>query len=405
VGGCAWQARRTSAKVVVIGGGYGGAAAAKYVRLLSNQAIEVVLIERNPQFISAPLSNLVIGGVLTLAELTLPYDGLRRRHGVDVVVDAVTGIDTAKKTVVLAGGASIRYDKLLLSPGIEPVTEAIAGLAQAQAGGAVLAGWSAGAETLGLRAQLAAMPDGGVFAITIPEAPYRCPPAPYERASLVAAFLRRHKPKSKVLVLDANPDVIAMKSLFKAAWAELYGGLLEYRNHDKAVAVDPAGRTLRFEVDDDVRADVLNVLPPVRAGALARAAGLAAIDGRWCEVNFLTFESALAKDVHIIGDAIQAATMPKSGHAANGQAKVAAAAIVAELQGREPNPRPMLTNACYSFVSVAEAIHSTMVYEYAAAAAELRPVAGAGGTSPARSALEGAYAMAWARNIWADMLS
>jgi NADPH-dependent 2,4-dienoyl-CoA reductase/sulfur reductase-like enzyme len=406
VAACLGQRTRPSAaKVVVVGGGYGGATAAKYLRLFSNDAIEVILIEPAPQFISAPLSNLVVGGYLQLADLTVSYEGLRRRHGVTLVHDRVTSIDAVGKSVSLGAGGSIRYDKLVLAPGIDPMFDAIEGLEHAHAQGRILPAWSAGRETTALHAQLAAMPDGGVFAIAIPEAPYRCPPGPYERASLAAAFLMQHKPKSKVLVLDANQDVVAMTGLFKAAWQELYGNILEYRNHCKAISVDGAAGVVRFEVADDVTADVLNVMPPVRAGALALQTGLANVNARWCEVDFLSFESKVAKEIHILGDAIQAAPqMPKSGHMANGHAKVAAAAIVAELQGWQLDPAPMLTNTCYSYVSGQEVIHSAAVYDYRAEQSTFRPVAGAGGVSPRRSEQEAKFARAWAQNIWADML-
>jgi hypothetical protein len=284
--------------------------------------------------------------------------------------------------------------------------DAIPGLAAASAAGSVLQAWSAGPETVALHRQLLAMRDGGVFAITIPEAPYRCPPGPYERASVVAAFLKQHKPRSKVLVLDANQDVVALAPLFKQAWADLYGGLLEYRNHYAAVAVDGATRTVRFEVQEDVQADVLNVLPPVRAGTLAIRAGLANSNARWCQVDFLTFASTVSRDVHVLGDSIQAAPMmPKSGHMANSHAKVAAAAIVAELQGLEVDPKPAMTNTCYSYVNATEAFHSTTVYDYDVEGRIFKPVAGASGISASRSSLEGGYALAWAHNIWADMLA
>jgi NADPH-dependent 2,4-dienoyl-CoA reductase/sulfur reductase-like enzyme len=399
------RTRPSAAKVVVVGGGYGGTAAAKYLRLLSNHTIDVVLIEPAPQFISAPLSNLVVGGILQLADLTVSYEALRRRHGVTLIHDRVSRIDPVGKFVSLGAGGSIRYDKLVLSPGIDPMFDAIEGLQNAHAQGRILQGWTAGRETTALHAQLAAMRDGGVFAIAIPEAPYRCPPGPYERASLVAAFLLQHKPKSKVLVLDANQDVVAMNGLFKSAWQDLYGDILEYRNHCKAISVDGAAGTVRFEVADDVTADVLNVLPPVRAGALALQSGLANVNARWCEIDFLSFESKVAKDIHILGDSIQAAPqMPKSGHMANGHAKVAAAAIVAELQGWPPDPAPMLTNTCYSFVSGEEVIHSAAVYDYRPEQSTFKPVAGAGGVSPRPSAQEAKFAKAWAQNIWADML-
>jgi NADPH-dependent 2,4-dienoyl-CoA reductase/sulfur reductase-like enzyme len=404
--GCAaLRPRPSAARVVVVGGGYGGATAAKYVRLLSGDTIEVILIEPNPRFVSAPLSNLVVVGALELADLTTSYDALRRRHGITLVQDTVSGLDPDRKQVRLGTGSSLRYDKLVLSPGVELELDAIEGLAAAQARGAILPAWTAGSQTVGLHRQLASISDGGVLAIAIPEAPYRCPPAPYERASLAAEYFRRYKPRSKVLVLDANQDVIAMAPLFKRAWADRYDGVLEYRNHCRAIAVDAATRTVRFEVADDVQAEVLNVLPPMRAAAITTQSGLANVNGRWCGVDFLTFESRMARDIHILGDSIQGAPkMPKSGHMANGHAKVAAAAIVAELEGREPNPRPMLTNTCYSFVGAAEVIHSVSVYGYVPGEKTFEPIDGAAAASKEASALEARYARAWASNIWADML-
>ena len=406
LGGCASTAAPpSSARVVVIGGGFGGATAARYVRLLSDNTIAVVLIEPNRSFVSCPMSNLVVGGQRQLADITSSYDALRGQHGVTVVHDTVSAIDPAKKTVKLAGGPEIRYDKLVLSPGIDLMFDSIQGLKQAQADGQILQAWKAGAETLALRDQLQAMRDGGVFAITVPEAPYRCPPGPYERASLVAAYLKANKPRSKVLILDANPDVTSKGPLFKKAWAELYPGMVEYRAQQKVVAVDGKTLTLRFDLQDDLKADVLNVLPPMRAGALAVQTGLANANGRWCQVDYKTFESTAAKDIHVLGDSILVAPfMPKSAHMANNHAKVAAAAIVAELQSLEVNSRPMLTNTCYSFVSASEVIHVASVHEYVAAEKTFKTVAGSGGVSAVRSELEAVYAAAWARNIWADSL-
>jgi NADPH-dependent 2,4-dienoyl-CoA reductase/sulfur reductase-like enzyme len=406
-GGCASTGGGvpSSAKVVVVGGGYGGATAAKYVRLFSDRSLDVVLVEPNRSFVSCPISNLVVGGVRQIEDVTSPYEGLRK-HGVTLVHDTVAAIDVAGKKVKLANGPEIRYDKLVLSPGVDLMFDGVQGLQQAHADGAVLQAWKAGPETVALHRQIAAMPDGGVYAITIPEAPYRCPPGPYERASVVASYLKQHKPKSKVLILDANPDVTSKGPLFKKAWTELYGTMVEYRAQHKTTAVDTKARTIKFEVHDDVKADVMNVLPPMRAGALAVQTGLANANGRWCMVNYQTFESTAAKDIHVIGDAIQIApAMPKSGHMANSHAKVAAAAIVAELKGWEVNARPMLTNTCYSFVSSTEVIHVASVHEYVAAEKTFKTVPNSGGVSAARSALEADYAMSWARNIWSDMLA
>ncbi|MEP6792051.1 MAG: FCSD flavin-binding domain-containing protein, partial [Ramlibacter sp.] len=278
--------------------------------------------------------------------------------------------------------------------------------AAAHASGIALHAWKAGAETVALRRQLEAMPDGGVFAISIPEVPYRCPPGPYERACQVAWYFRNAKPRSKVLILDANPDVASKGALFRKVWAEHYPGMVEYRGQHKTTGVDAATRTLRFEVQDDVKASVLNVIPPQRAGAVAYNAGLANQGSkRWVGVKFQTFESLVAKDVHVVGDAIQIASgMPKSGHMANSHGKVAAAAIVAQLSGWDANPAPMLSNTCYSFVDDRSVIHVASVHEYTAAEKTFRVVPGSGGLSDVASEVEGAYAMNWARNIWMDSL-
>ena len=393
------------AQVVVVGGGYAGATAAKYIRLLSDYRIDVMMIEPDRSFVSCPISNLVLSGDRSLAEITSPYAGLSARHGVRVVHDRVGAVDAGKRQLRLDSGGTVGYDKLVLAPGIDMVWDSVEGLQAAQAAGQILQAWKAGPETVALRQQLQAMRDGGTFAIAIPEAPYRCPPGPYERASVVASYFKRHKPKSKVLILDANPDVTSKGPLFKKAWAELYPGMVEYRAQHKAVAVSGADRSVRFEVQDEVKADVLNVLPAMRAGQLAVQTGLANANGRWCHVNFLNFESTVAPGIHVLGNAIQvAAGMPKSGHMANSHAKVCAAAIVADLQGIEINPQPMLTNVCMSYVDEAQVVHVASVHEYVAAQKTFRTVAGSGGVSDQRSVLEGTYARAWARNIWADML-
>jgi sulfide dehydrogenase [flavocytochrome c] flavoprotein subunit len=396
----------SKARVLVVGGGYGGATAAKYLRLLSDQKLDVVLVEPGDAFVSCPVSNLVIGGHRTIADVTTRYDALERRHGVRIVKDMVASIDPARKVAVLASGPTIAYDKLVLSPGVELMFDGVQGLRAAQAEGRILQAWKAGPETVALRRQLEAMPDGGTYAITVPEAPYRCPPGPYERACQVASYFKAAKPRSKVLILDANPDVTSKGPLFKKVWAEQYPGMVEFRGQHKAVAVDARTNTVKFEVQDDVKADVLNVLPPMRAGAIAVATGLANANARWCQVNYLSFESTVAKDIHVLGDSIQIAPgMPKSGHMANSHAKVAAAAIVAQLAGWDVNPAPMLTNTCYSFVDGRNVIHVASVHEYVAAEKTFKTVAGSGGVSAAPTELEGNYAWNWARTIWADALA
>lgn len=404
--GCATSRMPAKAQVVVVGGGYGGATAAKYLRMWSDYRLQVVLVEPNDAFVSCPVSNLVLGGHKTMADITTPYDNLRKRHGVTLVKDRAERIDPAKKTVTLASGATIAYDKLVLSPGIDLMFDGIQGLKAAHDEGRILQAWKAGPETAALRRQLEAMPDGGVYALTIPEAPYRCPPGPYERACQVASYFKAAKPRSKVLVLDANQDVTSKGPLFKKVWAEQYGGIVEYRPQHKAVAVDAKAGVIKFDVQDEVKADVLNVLPPMRAGLIAVQTGLANANARWCNVDYLTFQSTAAKDIHVLGDSIQIAPgMPKSGHMANSHAKVAAAAIVAELAGWPVNPAPMLTNTCYSFVDGKNVIHVASVHEYVAAEKTFKTVAGSGGVSTGPSEMEGVYGWNWAQNIWADMLA
>jgi sulfide dehydrogenase [flavocytochrome c] flavoprotein chain len=404
VSGCATTA--SGPRVVVVGGGFGGATAAKYTRMWSDYGINVTLVEPNAAFVSCPLSNLVVGGSKTMADITSPYDNLSRRHGVTVVRDLVTSIDADKRLVKLAGGTELPYDRLILSPGVDFMWDALPGMVKPGAQDTVLHGWKAGPQTMALRRQLEAMPDGGVYALSIPLAPYRCPPGPYERACQVASYFKAAKPRSKVLILDANDDVTSKGPLFKKAWADRYAGIVEYRPKHTVVDVDAATNTLKFEFNDDVKASVLNVLPPMRAGEIAVKSGLATANKRWCEVDFLTFESKAAKNIHVLGDSIQiAALMPKSGHMANQHGKTCAAAVVALLTGQVPNQAPIYNNTCYSFVSPDEVVHVSSVHRYDAEKKTMLTVAGAGGVSGAASALEGAYAFGWAQNIWADSLA
>jgi len=399
------RANLQKAEILVIGGGYGGATAAKYLRLFSNNTAKVTLIEPNASFVSCPLSNLVIGGSRKLAELTSPYDNLSKRHGIKIIQDSVASIDPDKKTVKLASGKTLPYDKVIVSPGVTLMMNSIEGLIQANQAGITLQAWKAGAETVALHKQLASMRDGGTFAISIPEAPYRCPPGPYERACQVASYFKQNKPKSKVLILDANQDVTSKGALFKKVWAEQYTGMIEYLPKHNVTAVDAKTKTIKFEIQDDLKADVLNLLPAMSAGDIAVKTGLANSNGRWVNVNFINFESTAQKDIHVLGDSIQVAfAMPKSGHMANQHAKVAAAAIVAELSGWEMNPAPVLTNTCYSFVNAKEVVHVASVHQYITAEKTFKPVPGSGGVSPGPTTLEGVYAWGWAHNIWADTL-
>ena len=387
-------------RVVVVGGGFGGATAARYLRMWAN--VDVTLVERNANFVSCPISNVVLGGHRQMADITRGYDGLKAL-GVKVVQGDVTAIDAAGKKVRLAGGTELSYDRLILSPGVDFITEGTPGLQAALDSGRVLHSWKAGPQTVALRKQLEAMPDGGVFAMSIPKVPYRCPPGPYERACMVASYLKQHKPKSKVLVLDANPEIQSKKALFEKAFKDHYSGILEYRANNELKEV--VGSTAKLEFDD-VKADVLNVIPPQRAGDIARSAGLLNMNNRWAGVNWLTMESTAAPGVHVLGDAtFSAPAMPKSGHMANQHAKVAAAAIIELLQGRQVNATPVVMNTCYSFVTAKDVVHVASVHQYDAADKTFKTVPGSGGVSAGANQIEGRYALSWADNIWADMLA
>jgi sulfite dehydrogenase len=388
-------------RVVVVGGGYGGSTAARYLKMWGGN-IDVTLVERDPNFISCPISNLVLGGYKQIADISRGYGGLSAM-GVKVVQGTVTAVDPAAKKVRLANGSELPYDRLVLSPGIDFMTDQVPGLQAALDSGRIQHSWKAGPQTVALRKQLEDMPDGGVYALSIPVAPYRCPPGPYERACMVASYFKQAKPKSKVLILDGNPDITSKKGLFMKAWDTHYKGMIEYRPN--AVLKEVAGNTAKLEFED-VKADVLNVVPPQRAGDLARNAGLLNMNNRWAGVDWLTMESTAVPGIHVLGDStFSAPAMPKSGHMANQQAKVAAAAIINLLRGEAVNSTPVVMNTCYSFVDAKNVVHVASIHQYDAATKLVQPVKGAGGVSAARNELEGKAAMGWAKNIWADMLA
>ena len=388
-------------RVVVVGAGFGGSTAARYLKLWGGN-IDVTLVERSAAFVSCPISNLVLGGHKQMADITRSFDGLRAL-GVKLVQGEVTAVDAAAKKLRLSGGVELAYDRLILSPGVDFMLDGTPGLAAALDSGRVLHGWKAGPQTLALRRQLEAMPDGGVFAMSIPKVPYRCPPGPYERACMVASYFKQHKPRSKVLVLDANPEIQSKKALFEKAYKDHYSGIVEYRANNELKAVD--GLTAKLEFDD-VKADVLNIIPPQRASDIARNAGLLNMNNRWVGVNWLTMESTVAPGVHVLGDAtFSAPAMPKSGHMANQHAKVAAAAIIELLQGNAVNSAPVVMNTCYSFVTAQDVVHVASVHQYDAVDKTFKTVPGSGGVSAAASQLEGRYALSWADNIWDDMLA
>ncbi len=402
--GCA-GGTKASGHVVVVGGGYGGATIAKYLRMWSEGSVQVTLIERNANFVSCPISNLVIAGQKSMEDITVSYDNLKSKWGVRVIQDEVVAVDANKRSISLKAGGNMSYDRLVLSPGVDFMFDQIPALTSADAQGKILHAWKAGPQTVALRKQLEAMKDGGTFAISIPKAPYRCPPGPYERACLVASYFKQHKPKSKVVILDANEDVQSKKPLFTKAWADLYKGMIEYRNNSEVKDVEVGTNTAVLEFDK-FKADVLNVIPPHGAGSIASKAGLKMINNRWVDINWLSMESTNTPGIHVLGDAVfPAPTMPKSGHMANQHGKLAAAAILNMLAGQEPNPTPVVMNTCYSFVDAKNAIHVSSIHQYDPATKVVQPVKGAGGVSVARNELEGKVALGWAKNIWADMLA
>lgn len=401
------RARAATAKlrIVVVGGGYGGATAARYARLWGGDAVDVTLVERDSAFVSCPLSNLVLGGSRSLEEISVSYRALGQR-GVNIVGDVATAIDTDRRRVRLARGDDVPFDRLILCPGIDFFFDRINGLDTEDARSTFLHAWRAGPQTVALRRQLEAMPDGGVFAISIPRAPFRCPPAPYERACQVAWYFKRAKPRSKVLILDANEDVQSKKALFTRAWNEDYKGIVEYRPDCVLTDIDIRTKVAKFETSDDVKADVLNVIPPHGAASIARSAGVITANDQWCEIDFLTFESIKVPNIHVLGDAIQVAPlMPKSGHMANQHGKVAAAAVLSLLTDRPVNATPIVNNTCYSFINDREAVHITSVHQYDASQKTFLQAPGSLGLSSAKSAAEGDNGFAWAKSIWADMLS
>ncbi len=398
-------AAKKSAQVVVIGGGFAGATCAKYLKA-ADPSITVTLIEPEKKYVTGPLSNHVVAGVRKIENISIGYDGLRKR-GVQVLHDWATAIDPGKRRVALKSGKSLAYDKLVVAPGIELKWGAIKHYTDVAAV-AMPHAWKAGSQTLRLRDQLAKMRNGGTFIITAPQNPYRCPPGPYERASLVAHYFKRNKPKSKILILDAK-DAFSKQALFLDAWKQLYGNMIEWIPSSKGGIVT-AVNTSRMQLDTETgvkyRGDVINIVPPQTAGSIARMARLTDDKG-WCPVNPLTFESKKFKNIFVIGDSAVAGALPKSAFAANSEAKIAANAIVAELQGQAPAEASYI-NTCYSLVAPDYGISIAGVYRVTAEG--ISEIPGAGGESPKDAdahfrADEAKYALGWYASIVADIWS
>lgn len=406
--GCGKNGRsgsRGKARIVIIGGGPGGATCAKYLKRF-DAGLDVTLIEPSASYTTCFGSNWVLGGLGEMDDIVQTYDALKTAYGVTIVQDSATAVDPAARTVTLAGGDTLSYDRLVVSPGIDFRWETIEGL-DASTTSTIPHAWKAGEQTRILRSQLEAMDDGGVFVMCAPGNPFRCPPGPYERASLVAHYLKQHKPRSKVLILDAK-DKFSKQGLFQDGWKALYGDMIEWVPGSQGGMVDRVDVNTRTAYSDGglnaFKADVLNFIPRQKAGAIAHAAGLTNDEG-WCPVNQETFESTIHPGIHVIGDASIAGAMPKSGHSANSQGKIAAAAIVLGLQ-EQPMITPSHVNTCYSLVGPDYGISVAAVYHYTDGG--IKGVQGAGGVSPADAGpqfrqQEADYARGWYASITQDI--
>ncbi len=396
------RAQPAGPRVVVVGGGFAGTTCARALRAI-DPAILVTLVEPTPTFTACPFSNAVIAGLRELSAQQFTYERVAA-DGVAIRPTSATGVDPAARSVTLADGGRLPYDRLVMAPGIDIRWGALPGYDEAAAATMPHA-WQAGEQTLLLRRQLEAMPDGGLVVLSAPANPFRCPPGPYERASLIAHYLKTRKPRSKLILLDAK-DAFSKQRLFQQGWADLYPGLLEWVPLSKGGAVTSVEAATRTLVTDFGRhkADVANVIPPQRAGRIAAAAGVADRSG-WCPIDPVTFESTLQPRVHVIGDAAIAGAMPKSAFAANSQAKTCAAAVARLLTGAAP-AAPKLINTCYSLLAPDYGISVAGVYQ--PAGGQLAEVPGSGGVSPAGASrdtrvTEAVLAEAWFRTITAEV--
>jgi len=370
-----------SGRVVVIGGGMAGATVAKYLRLWGGTGVSVTLVERETAYTSNILSNLVLTGQRSLTSLQFGYTNLASRYGVRLVKGEVTSIDPVGHSVSLAGGSKLPYDRLIVAPGIG--FDTIPGLETAAAQAKVPHAWQAGPQTTQLRNLLLGMKPGGVFALTIPAKPYRCPPGPYERACVIADWLKKNRAGSKVIVLDANPGITAEPLAFTNAFNVVHKGVIEYHPGVTINSIDASAMSLNTSLGN-LKANVINAIPAHKAGRVVIDNGLANAGGRWAAVDALTYQSTAAPGVHVIGDS-SATTQPKAGHIANQEAKICADAIVRLLSGRSPDPAPMSNSACYSPITSDTASWLTAVFAYDPVSRNMLPVPGAAGEAPSRS--------------------
>jgi NADPH-dependent 2,4-dienoyl-CoA reductase/sulfur reductase-like enzyme len=367
-------------RVVVVGGGMAGLAAAKYLKVWGGASVQVTLIERNPSYTSNILSNLVLTGQRTLPSLVYSYATVKQSYGVDIRQGDVVGIDPVSRKITLANGTAVPYDRLIVAPGV--TFDVLPGLESEAARARVVHAWQAGPQTTTLRNQLVAMPKGGTFVLTIPASPYRCPPGPYERACVVADWLKRNRSGSKVIVLDANPFIQAERHTFETAFAGLFAGIVSYVPNAPVTWIDAAQAriTVHTEMGDFI-GDVVNAIPPHRAGKVVLDNGLAnAGGGRWGDVDVASFESTAAAGVHVIGDSC-AAGVPKAGHIGNQEGKTAADAILRAFRGLGPDTDLVINSACYSPITASIASWLTALYQYDVATRSFKIV----GTAPSEA--------------------
>ena len=377
-------------RVVVVGGGYAGATAAKYLRMWSRGGVEVVVVEPRTQFISCPLSNLVLGGSKEMGDLTFGYDLLKSHHGIQWVNDEVLSIDAEKKLVQLKAG-TLPYDKVIVAPGIDFNFDQLPMLASREAQAEIPHAWKAGSQTIRLRRQLEVMGDGGVFVMSIPKAPYRCPPGPYERACLVADYLKTYKgAASKVVVLDENLSIQAEAVNFSYAFNTIHTGVIDYRPGVTAISVNPDTKSVSYidqlSAPQSLASNLVSPIPPHRARGSASGGWLAnanlnnSTDGKWCVVDVLSYESTSKPNIHIIGDAASCG-LPKAGHVANQEAKICADAIVRLLGGQQVDSSPVANSACFSPITASTASWLTAVYQYDPSLRKMLPATNGGVTA------------------------
>lgn len=388
-------------RIVIVGGGFGGATAARYIKQRLPQA-QVSLIEPHAHYYSCPFSNLYLGGLKTFDEIGHDFSNLDAQ-GIRIISDVATAVDTERKSVHLAKHAAVSYDKLLLAPGIDMKWNALEGYDEAASLRAPHA-WKTGPQTQLLKKQLEAMPDGGLFILVAPENPFRCPPGPYERVSMIAHYFKQHKPRSKILILDAK-DAFSKQALFQQGWEQHYGSMIEwvpFSQDGKVIRVDATQLQVETEFGTVHQADVLNVIPPQQAGAIAIQAGVTDNSG-WGPIHASSFESQQVADVYVVGDASIASPMPKSGFSANAQAKIAATAMVNDLLGLDP-VQAFYANTCYSLIAPQHGISVANAY----VADETHVIETSGGVSPLDASAEfrqkeADYGAAWYKAITQDI--